>query len=243
MNMNGTVYSRLQRGRRAARPSAFLNLVRRRLTKQQGFTIVELMLVILIGSLISVAVLVVLRGSSTVFNSQEVRILNQDDARLAINQMSRFIRMAASSADNRTTVSNAIATALPFEIEFYCDVDGDGVTDKVRYYLAGSELRSQTEAPVWVETPTPGWQYGAYESDGVVIENRVRNDTEAMFTYYRYDGAGALEAFSPVSEADKEEVITVTLTIKVGERPDLAPKDVVLSTDVQIRQRYEGGLK
>jgi prepilin-type N-terminal cleavage/methylation domain-containing protein len=227
----------------AAKLSAVAGLVRRRLSKQQGFTIVELLLVILIGSLVSVAVLMVLHGTSTVFNSQEVRILNQDDARLAINQMSRFIRMATSSADNLTTVSNAIETAYPFDIEFYCDVDGDGVADKIRYYLTGNELRSQTKAPVWVETPTPGWQYGTYDTDGVVIENRVRNETEVMFTYYRYDGAGGLEPFSPVSEADKEDVVTVRITIKVGERPDLAPKDVVLSTDVQIRQRYEGGLK
>lgn len=232
-----------QRSRKPARLCALMSLARRRLSRQQGFTLVELMLVILISSIVAVAVLMILRGTTTVFNSQQVRILNQDDARLAINQMSRFIRAATSSADNQTTVSNAIETAGPFDIEFYCDVDGDGVSDKVRYYLAGSELRSQTEAPVWVDTPTPGWEYGAYETDGVVIENRVRNEAEALFTYYRYDGAGGLEAFVPASAAEKEDVITITITIKVGERPDLAPKDVILSTDVQIRQRYEGGLK
>ena len=51
----------------------------------------------------------VFRGTTSVFNSQEVRMLNQDDARTAINQMARYIRMATSSADNQSTVSNAIA--------------------------------------------------------------------------------------------------------------------------------------
>ena len=113
-------------------------------------------------------------------------MLNQDDARTAINQMTRYLRMATDSADNVTTLSNAVATALPQDIEFYCDVDGDEVAEKVRYYLEGSVLMSQTVDPEWVEGEHPYWEYGAYDTDGVVIENRVRNEeTEPMFIYYR----------------------------------------------------------
>jgi prepilin-type N-terminal cleavage/methylation domain-containing protein len=231
--MGSRADSRCHDSRRRVGWPSLTRVLRDRLSGQRGFSLVELLVVILAGTIVSVAVLLVLRGTSTVFNSQEMRILNQDDARLAINQMSRFIRMATSSADNESSASNAIATALGQDIAFYCDVDGDGIAEKVRYYVEGSVLWSQTEDPVWVETPTPG----------VVIENRVRNEALAMFTYYRYNGAGALESFVPTSDAQRAQVVNVGITIKVGERPDLAPKDVVLSTDVQIRQRYEGGLK
>jgi prepilin-type N-terminal cleavage/methylation domain-containing protein len=241
--MGSRADSRCHDSRRRVGWPSLTRVLRDRLSGQRGFSLVELLVVILAGTIVSVAVLLVLRGTSTVFNSQEMRILNQDDARLAINQMSRFIRMATSSADNESSASNAIATALGQDIAFYCDVDGDGIAEKVRYYVEGSVLWSQTEDPVWVETPTPGWQYGDYDTDGVVIENRVRNEALAMFTYYRYNGAGALESFVPTSDAQRAQVVNVGITIKVGERPDLAPKDVVLSTDVQIRQRYEGGLK
>ncbi len=200
-------------------------------------------MVVLLASVISVAVLMVFRGTTSVFNSQEVRMLNQDDARTAINQLARYLRMATSSADSQSTASNAIALALPQEVVFYCDIDGDETAEKVRYYLATSILRSQMEEPEWVTSPSPGWVYGEYESSGVVIENRVRNESEPMFTYYRYDGDGALEAFTPSSDSLREAIVAIGITIKVGERPDLAARDVELTTQVQIRQRYEGGLK
>ena len=78
----------------------------------------------------------------------------------------------------------------------------------------------------------------------MVIENRVRNDTEAMFIYYRYDGDRSAGGISTRRRsATRRKIVSIGITIKVGERPDLAAKDVVLSTEVQIRQRYEGGLK
>jgi prepilin-type N-terminal cleavage/methylation domain-containing protein len=221
---------------------AHLRRLRDRVGDQKGFSIIELLVAMLIATLITVAVLAVLQSTTKVFNSQNVRMLNQDDARMAINQMARYIRMATSSEDNITSLSNALATALPQDVEFYCDVDGDDKAEKVRYYLDDNILMSQTQEPVWVTGSAPHWAYGAYDTDGVVIENRVRNGTDPMFTYYRYN-SGALVAFSPTTAEDRQKVVTIGLTIKVGERPDLAAKDVVLATDVLIRQRYDGGLE
>jgi prepilin-type N-terminal cleavage/methylation domain-containing protein len=224
--------------------SAFRQKVRARLSAHGGFTLIELLLVMLLSSIIAAAVLAVLQGTTRVFNAQEVRMLNQDDARSAINQMTRYLRMATSSADNGTTLSNAIATALPQEVEFYCDIDGDDEAEKARYYLVNSILWLQSDQPVWVTGTSPHWQYNGYDSNGVVIQNRVRNGTDPMFTYYRYvDEHGTLEAFTPVTAEDKMGIVTIGITIKVGERPDLAARDVSLSTDVQIRQRYQGGLQ
>jgi prepilin-type N-terminal cleavage/methylation domain-containing protein len=216
--------------------------MRSRLESRGGFTLVELLVVILISSVLLAVGLLFLRGTSTVFNSQQVRILNQDDARTAINQLTRYLRMATNSASNNTSLSNALATTLGTDIEFYCDADGDGIAEKLRYYLEGSVLRTQSEDPVWVVGTNPYWQYGAYDTDGVVIENRVRNASgEPMFVYYR-QGATGLEEFAPVTDAGRREVVTVGILVRVGERPDLAARDVFLSTEVQIRQRYNGGL-
>jgi prepilin-type N-terminal cleavage/methylation domain-containing protein len=237
-------------GRRRRWALALRRSVRVRLGGQRGVSMIELLLVILLASVVSTAVLMVLQGTTKVFNSQEVRMLNQDDARTAINQMARYIRMATSSEDNQITLSNAIATAEAQNIEFYCDVDGDFKAEKTRYYVDGSVLMSQTMQPRWIagtttpSTTQPRWVYDAYDNTGVVIENRVRNGAEPMFTYYRYvDEHGTLEVFAPSTELLRREIVTIGITIKVGERPDLAAKDVVLSTDVQIRQRYQGGLK
>jgi prepilin-type N-terminal cleavage/methylation domain-containing protein len=212
------------------------------LRSQRGFSMIELLVVMIVASILTTAALMFLQGTGRVFNSQQVRMQNQDDARTAMNQMTRYLRMATDSADNGTTLSNAVATALPKDLEFYCDVDGDKEAEKVRYYLTGSLLRSQTVEPELVTGQNPYWRYGAYTTDGIVIENRVRNeDSEPMFLYYR-QGALGLEAFSPSTDVQRREVVTVGLFIRVGARPDLAKRDVYLSTEVQLRQRYTGGL-
>jgi prepilin-type N-terminal cleavage/methylation domain-containing protein len=217
---------------------------RRRLRgmRQEGFTLVELLVTVVLVSVLGVATLLIFSSLSGVFNTQGVRIQNQDDARTAVNQIARYIRMATSSADNMTTQSDAIASALPLEVQFYCDIDSDARAEKVRYYLEGTTLRMQTAEPEWVSGSNPHYEYPAYNTDGIVVQDAIRNGTHAVFTYYQYVG-GTMAAFTPVSAAERELIVTVSIWLTVNERPDLARSDVVLATDVQIRQRYEGGLQ
>jgi Tfp pilus assembly protein PilE len=207
-----------------------------------GFTLVELMVILIIAGLISVAVLMAFSNMSGVFHSQGARIQNQDDARMALNEITRYIRMATSSADNMSSQSNAIATALPQDIEFYCDIDGDGVAEKVRYYLSGATLSMQTAKPQ-VIAAAPYFTYPPYDTDGVVIQDAVRNGTRPVFTYSYLATDGTLQEFAPATDAERQAVVTVAVSLTVNERPDLAKGNVELATEVQIRQRYLGGIK
>jgi prepilin-type N-terminal cleavage/methylation domain-containing protein len=236
------VESRARRERGSVLGPPLLGVARVRCGRERGFTLIELLVVILVSAVVAVAVLAAFSSLSGGFHEQGVRMQNQDDARTAINQMTRYIRMATSSADNLTTQSNAIATALPQDIEFYCDVDGDGVAEKVRYYLDGITLLMQTAEPVWITGTSPHWQYPAYETDGVVIQDAVRNGVAAVFSYYRY-ASGVLQQFTPATAGDRMAIATVSISVTVNEKPELANGNVVLATDVQIRQRYEGGLE
>jgi prepilin-type N-terminal cleavage/methylation domain-containing protein len=206
-----------------------------------GFTLVELIVAIALTSIVVVAVLLLFSNVSGVFNRENVRMQNQDDARTAVNQMAEYIRGATSSADNETTQSNSVAIAQPQEIVFYCDVDGDGAAEKVRYYLAGTTLLSQIAEPVYHSTSTPYWDYPAYTGQGIVVADAVRNGIEPIFTYSQYSG-GALAAFTPSTDTLRRLVVSVSINLRVNERPDLTGSDVVLATDVQIRQRYSGSL-
>jgi hypothetical protein len=199
------------------------------------------MVVIALTSIVVVAVLLLFSNVTGVFNRESVKIQNQDDARAAVNQMAEYIRGATSSVDNETAQSNSIATALPQDIEFYCDIDGDGVAEKVRYYLAGTTLFSQIAEPIYHDAATPYWSYPAYQTQGLVVADAVRNGSEPVFGYSQYTG-GALVAFTPSTDALRRLVLSVSINLKVNERPDLAKSDVVLATDVQIRQRYSGSL-
>ena len=226
---------------RPASASRFARLVRSRLKREGGWTLIELLVVVVLAAILSGAVYGLFSSVSGVFASQGVRIQNQDDARSALNEVTRYLRMATSSADNQTSQSNSIAEASPQAVEFYCDLDGDGIADKARYYLQGTTLKLRTVEPTWVLTPTPHWVYPAYTIDGVVIQNAVINGANPVFRYYRYSG-GALVEFTPTTAALRQQIVTISVSLTVNEAPKLARGNVVLTTDVQIRQRYEGGL-
>jgi|WetSurMetagenome_2_1015567.scaffolds.fasta_scaffold34432_2 prepilin-type N-terminal cleavage/methylation domain-containing protein len=210
--------------------------------EQAGFTIVELLVVMIVTSIVSVGILMVFTSLSGVFYSQGTRIQNQDDARMALNQIVRFLRMATSSADNMTSHSDAIASASTQNIEFFCDVDGDGLSEKVRYYLDGTTLRMQTAEPVWVTGTNPHYEYPAYNTNGIVVQEAIRNGATPVFTYNHYNPS-ILEPFTPVNATDREAIATIKVSLVVNEKPELAKSAVRLETDVQIRQRYEGGLE
>jgi hypothetical protein len=179
-------------------------------------------------------------SATRTFAAQEVRIRSQDDARLATNQLTRYLRMASSSASNQTSRSDAIETAAPQEIVFYSDLDGDGYTEKVRYYLSAGTLKMQTASPDLASTPPT---YPSYQTDGEVIRG-VRNAGTPVFHYYRYDQTTKtlVEMTSTSTSEQREQIVAIDIHLVVNQAPELAASDVTLDARAQIRQRYDGGL-
>ena len=224
-------------------------VVRKRLRGSQGFTLIELLVVMIVAGILAGAMLGlyygVVRSSADTGN----RIVNQDDARTAMNQIGRYIRMASSSASNQVSVSDAIAVAQPQELVFYADVNGNGAPDKVRYYLSGLSMKMATVAPNMSTNPP---SYPAYTTDGVVVMNGIRNGATAIFTYYQTNPAytsttdaahdNLTVMTNPTSASDLAKIVAVGVTVYVNEAPKLSKGSVKLDSLVQIRQRYNGGL-
>ena len=219
-------------------------MTRRRATErsERGFTLIELMLVVLLAGVISAAVLALYGGVARSTADQGTRIDNQDSARMAMYEMSRFVRAACSSESNLTSVSDSLLLAGPQELIFFADLDADDRAEKIRYYLSDTTLRMQTAEPDTSTTP-PSYPAG-YGTDSIVILDGVRNGTAPIFTYFGYDqDTAALYAIpTPNTEALRRAVVAVGIRLVVNEKPELARGGVEVSTRVQIRQRYNGGL-
>lgn len=195
-----------------------------------------------LAGVLMAAALSLLITTTRVFHDQQVEMQSQDSARLSINQIARYLRAATSSADNLSSQSNAIATAQNADIEFFCDIDGDEMAEKVRYYLSGSNLRMQTSEPLLMASPEPHWTYPSYETDGILVQDGVSNQQEGCFRYFRRGDEG-LEEFSPTSASLRREIVTVEVRLEVDEEPESGHNGVELATEVQLRQRYQGGLE
>jgi len=227
------------------------SIVRDRLRGARGFTMIELLVVMLLAGIIAGAMLGMYYGVVRSFADTGNRILNQDDARTAMNQMARYIRMASSSAANQTSVSDAINLASPQELVFYADINGNGQPDKVRYYLSGNTMMMASVAPIMTTNP-PSYPT-AYGSNAVVVMNGIRNGATAIFTYWQmnplydpnnpnpqYDNLVVMT--NPTSASDLSKILAVGLTVYVNEVPKLSKGNVRLDSLAQIRQRYNGGL-
>ena len=214
----------------------------RRDRHEWGFTLVELLIVMSIAAIVVLATLTLYLSLLNNAADQQARMVNQDSARLAIYEMSRYLRAACSSESNLTSLSDAIAVAAPWECVFYADVDSDQAAERVRFFVDNKTLRGQTAEPDLAAHP-PTYPVG-YETDGTVILSGVQNGEEPVFTYLAYGAeAASLFELEDTSTADlRRKIVAIALRLVVNEEPKTARGQVELVTRVQIRERYDGGL-
>ena len=221
-----------------------------RLRSRAGYSLVELVVATLAIGILTAGMLALYMGVQRSSADTANRIVNQDDARTAMNLAERYIRMAQSSDSNLTSSTDAVVYAAPQEIVFYADVDGDYHAEKIRYYLSGQSLMMATTEPDLGTSPAT---YPAEPTtNSIVIMDGITNGGSALFTYYQLDpdyftnpvpGNDQLVILSnPATAEDLAKVAAVGLTVYVNENPHLSKNDVKLVSLVQIRQRYNGGL-
>jgi prepilin-type N-terminal cleavage/methylation domain-containing protein len=228
-----------------------ISAIRNRLRGARGFTLIELLVVCLTAAVLGGAMLSLYESVVRSWADTGHRILNQDDARTAINEIARYIRMAESSASNLTSQTDAIALAQPQELVFYADINGNNLPDKVRIYLSGKTMWLASLAPNTATSP-PTYPT-SYSTNGIVIMNGIQNGATAIFTYYKMNPAYVSNPIAandtlvvisnPTSAADLASIVAVGISLWVNETPvGMSKGNVDLDTLIQIRQRYNGGL-
>ena len=137
---------------------------------RRGVSLVELLVVLVIGSLISGAIVTALMSQVQLSATQNRTMINSQNLRETLDYMADEISNIGAG-----TAEPFIDTASTSELRFTSDIDGDGSWNRVRYYRTGTTLRRQ----YWNSTNS-GVTWTQVSDD--VLLTGVSNLT---FTYYQ----------------------------------------------------------
>lgn len=146
--------------------------------KNEGFTLPELLLTGSIFALIvaGVAGFAVLYFGNYSFSFEENQAINV--AQTAITNMSAELREARSSTEGAWPLVLTEDTALTF----YSDITDDGLTDRVRYFMDGTDLRKGI-----IEPATAPPFYRPEDEYYRTVATNVDTSSGPIFTYYNDD--------------------------------------------------------
>lgn len=192
---------------------------------KKGFSLIEIVFALAVFGLIVGAVGAFARDVFFYNDVLQVSLTNVNDARKMLRPFANEVRSARPSELG----SFAIAQTATSSFAFYSDIDNDGVQERVRYFLEGSDFKK-----------------GIIEPDGDPITYDTNNErvirvvehvvaTTSIFSYYNslYNGSTSTEPLAdPVTSTD---VRLVRADLTVDANPDRAPALLTVTTQVTIR--------
>lgn len=196
-------------------------MIQRFLDKQRGMTMIELMVAISIFTIFMIAASdFIIRGlQSNVFGyEQEDAVAN---ARRAAGVMVEELRRAANSARG-DYLFDSVATNT---IVFYADTDDDGLTEKIRYFADGIDLK---KGSITASGTPPTYSQADEEISTFAIY--LNNQSLPIFRYFDTNN---LEIANPT--ASKTKIRLIRTTLKINVTPERAPADYFYTADIQIR--------
>lgn len=190
--------------------------------KNRAFTLVEMEVAMAVFSLVIIGVVsfVIYIYKTERYSLSQLEAVNR--ARRSLESMSDDIRNIRDAEGG----PNPIDTADSQTLIFYSDIDDDGQTEKVRYFLDNEELKKGV-----IEPP-----YTGAESISVVISS-VANNSDPIFSYYDEDFTGTQAAL--VTPADVMDVKLIKMTVKVDKNENISPPALTIETYAQPRNLKE----
>ena len=203
-----------------------------------GVTIIELMVAAGIAAVLIAAMsLFVTRALDIPKQEIEQGRINEV-ARVQMERMSDAIRSATNfdgddSGEYDGGAERWIQVAQGDDISIYTDIDGDGVTEFVRYWLDGSDL--------WRRVMKIA-DDGLIERETIIIATDVQNKFinaalwVSVFDYYSVGGANAVQVNPLVAGLDAVGRVEITLIIDTD--LEEGPEEGIFSTVVTPRRGY-----
>ena len=107
-----------------------------------------------------------------VVNTNEASVI----ANKGVSDMVNVLRRMGDGDDG----SYPILSANSFDLKFFSDIDKDGVTEKVHYYLSGTNLMVGVSNPSGFPLSYPS----SDSSSSVLVKNIVNSGTQPIFYYF-----------------------------------------------------------
>jgi len=210
--------------------------------RQDGFTLVELMVAMSIFLLILVGIFQVFEPSRNAYQVSERKLDVQQNARVAMDRMSRQLRMTGYFPENIATppanLSNSIQVATESALSVAGDLDELGASSAYTFCLNGGLRRvsgaigaagSYTCTGQLMAESVTALSFAYFDS----ANNPVPNPPTAPFNL---DGQGLGGAPSFVNVAQRSIVRRIVISVTAQETvPSQGTQTYTLTSDVRIR--------
>lgn len=192
---------------------------------KNGLTLIEilfalgifLMVVVLIGSF---------QKNIFFFNSITQKNLSaQMEGRRASKSVASDLRQASPSSLGAYPILQASSTS----VTFYADTNSDGLKERIRYFLSGTDFRKGVVVP----SGNPLTYNQANESITTLVSNVTNLNAIPVFEYFDTNYAGTSTPLTvPI---DILSIRLVKLVLVIDENPDEPPPSLTITTQVTIR--------
>ena len=170
-----------------------------------GFTLIEVVVAIGIFTIIIGAVGLFESNIFSYQKSASNTMNTVQDAEVILKTISRDLRMASQGSDG----SYALQITATDTLEFFADINGDGLKERVRYSLIGNDLYRTLLMPKG--SPL---SYSGAESTSTILTDVVNTSLTPVFSYFdgTYTGTTTGNLSQPVS-ADAVRLIEISLIL------------------------------
>lgn len=206
---------------------------RPRLRHRDGFTLVEMLMVMVVSLIFMAALAAFFFNGTRVFSAQQTQGQADASVRETIGRFTRDVRQAITP--NRSLRVPPVAYIDATRLTLYSEVGNraEGIIatprpQKVEYQLVGTQLIRSSVDPVGSNPP---YIYGSYTTTDVLAEN-VQNGATAVFQ--AYDSKGLLIAL-PV--AQPQRIASIRIYLKLGQKTGVSDTTTEISTNVTLRNR------
>ena len=152
--------------------------------REDGFTLVEFLVAMLIFSILSTLVLAIsARFFSTSTSASQV-FNNTSTAETVMDRLTKEIRAAVYEG---TSPPSPIISASPTSLSFYAALGGVNGPTKVVLSLSNNTVTESDYAAISGSSPT--WSYSATPATTVISAYVVNPSSTPLFTYYQSSGA------------------------------------------------------